>query len=149
LVPGYEAPVYLSWARRNRSDLIRVPEYQPGKEKSTRIEFRSPDPACNPYLAFSVMLAAGLEGIEKEYQAPEPVEENVYEMSDEERERRGIGTLPGSLIEAVHLTEKSEVVRKALGDHVFDAFVQNKRIEWDQYRSQVTDYEIGKYLPIL
>ena len=149
LVPGYEAPVYLSWARRNRSDLIRVPEYQPGKEKATRIEFRSPDPACNPYLAFSVMLAAGLEGIEKGYEAPEPVEENVYEMSDEELERRGIGTLPGSLIEAVHLTEKSEIVRKTLGDHVFNAFIANKRIEWDQYRSQVTDYEIGKYLPIL
>jgi len=149
LVPGYEAPVYLSWARRNRSDLIRVPEYQPGKEKATRIEFRSPDPACNPYLAFSVMLAAGLEGIEKGYEAPEPVEENVYEMSDEERERRGIGTLPGSLIEAVHLTEKSEVVRKALGGHVFDAFIKNKRIEWDQYRSQVTDYELKRYLPIL
>ena len=149
LVPGYEAPVYLSWARRNRSDLIRVPEYQPGKEKATRIEFRSPDPACNPYLAFSVMLAAGLEGIEKGYEAPEPVEENVYEMSDEELERRGIGTLPGSLIEAVHLTEKSEIVRKALGDHVFNAFIANKRIEWDQYRSQVSDYELKKYLPIL
>ncbi len=149
LVPGYEAPVYLSWARRNRADLIRVPEYQPGKEKSTRIEFRSPDPACNPYLAFSVMLAAGLEGIEKGYEAPEPVEENVYEMSEEERERRGIRTLPGSLIEAVQLTEKSEVVRKALGEHVFDAFIKNKKIEWDQYRSQVTDYELQKYLPIL
>jgi glutamine synthetase len=149
LVPGYEAPVYLSWARRNRSDLIRVPEYQPGKEKATRIEFRSPDPACNPYLAFSVMLAAGLEGIEKGYEAPEPVEENVYEMSDEERERRGIRTLPGSLIEAIHLTEKSEVVQKALGGHAFDAFIANKKIEWDQYRSQVTDYELQRYLPIL
>jgi len=149
LVPGYEAPVYLSWARRNRADLIRVPEYQPGKEKATRIEFRSPDPACNPYLAFSVMLAAGLEGVEKGYEAPEPVEGNVYEMSEEERERRGIGTLPGSLIEAVQLTEKSEVVRKALGDHVFHAFIQNKKIEWDHYRSHVTDYELQKYLPIL
>jgi glutamine synthetase len=149
LVPGYEAPVYLSWARRNRSDLIRVPEYQPGREKSTRVEFRSPDPACNPYLAFSVMLAAGLEGIEKGYEPPEPVEENVYEMSEEERERRGINTLPGSLLEAIHLTEQSEVVRKALGDHVFDAFIQNKKIEWDQYRSHVTDFELKKYLPIL
>ena len=149
LVPGYEAPVYLSWARRNRSDLIRIPEYQPGKEKATRIEYRSPDPACNPYLAFSVMLAAGLEGIEKGYEAPDPVEENVYEMSEEERERSGIGTLPGSLLEAVQLTEKSEVVRKALGDHVFEAFIINKKIEWDQYRSHVTEYEIGKYLPIL
>jgi len=149
LVPGYEAPIYLSWARRNRSDLIRVPEYQPGKEKATRIEFRSPDPACNPYLAFSVMLAAGLEGIEKEYEVPEPVEENVYEMSSEERERRGIGTLPGSLIEAIHITEKSELVRKALGNHVFDAFIKNKKIEWDHYRTHVSEYELKRYLPIL
>jgi glutamine synthetase len=149
LVPGYEAPVYLSWARRNRSDLIRIPEYQPGKEKSTRIEFRSPDPACNPYLTFSVMLAAGLEGIEKEYEVPEPVEENVYEMTDEERQRRGIDTLPGNLWEAILLTEKSEVVRKALGEHVFDAFIKNKKIEWDLYRTQVTDYELKKYLPVL
>ena len=149
LVPGYEAPVYLSWARRNRSDLIRIPEYQPGKEKATRIEFRSPDPACNPYLAFSVMLAAGLEGIEKQYEVPEPVEENVYEMTDEERQRRGIGTLPGNLWEAIQCTEESEVVRKALGDHVFDAFIKNKKIEWDLYRAQVTDYELKKYLPVL
>ncbi|MFC1933905.1 glutamine synthetase family protein [Chloroflexota bacterium] len=149
LVPGYEAPVYLSWARRNRSDLIRVPEYRPGKENATRIEFRSPDPTCNPYLAFSVMLAAGLEGIEKGYEAPQPVEENVYEMSEEERKKRGIDTLPASLWEAVQLTEKSEVVRKALGDHVFDAFIKNKKIEWDQYRTQVTEYELKRYLPIL
>lgn len=149
LIPGYEAPVYVSWARRNRSDLIRIPEYQPGKEKATRIEFRSPDPACNPYLAFSVMLAAGLEGIEKQYEIPEPVEENVYEMTNEERERRGIGTLPGSLGNAIELTEGSEVVRKALGDHVLDAFIKNKKIEWDRYRAQVTDYELKKYLPVL
>jgi len=149
LVPGYEAPAYLSWARRNRADLIRIPEYKPGKENATRIEFRSPDPACNPYLAFSVMLAAGLEGIEKGYEVPEPVEENVYEMSDEERQRKGIGTLPASLWEAVQLTKKSEVVRRALGDHIFDAFIKNKKIEWDQYRTQVTDYELKRYLPIL
>jgi glutamine synthetase len=149
LVPGYEAPVYLSWARRNRSDLIRVPEYRPGKENATRIEFRSPDPACNPYLAFSVMLAAGLEGIEKGYEAPEPVEENVYEMSEEERQKRGIDTLPASLWEALQLTGKSELVRKALGDHIFDAFIKNKKTEWDQYRTQVTEYELNRYLPIL
>jgi glutamine synthetase len=149
LVPGYEAPAYLSWARRNRADLIRIPEYKPGKENATRIEFRSPDPACNPYLAFSVMLAAGLEGIEKGYEIPEPVEENVYEMSDEERQRKGISTLPASLWEAVQLTKKSEVVRRTLGDHVFDAFIKNKKIEWDQYRTQVTDYELKRYLPIL
>ena len=149
LVPGYEAPVYLSWARRNRSDLIRIPEYRPGREKSTRIEFRSPDPACNPYLAFSVMLAAGLEGIEKGYEVPEPIEENVYEMSEEERKKRGIDTLPASLQEAILLTEKSELVRKALGDHVFNAFIENKKIEWNQYRIQVTEYELKRYLPIL
>ncbi len=149
LVPGYEAPVYLSWAWRNRADLIRVPEYMPGKEKATRIEFRSPDPACNPYLAFSVMLAAGLEGIEKEYEVPDPVEENVYEMTEEERKRRGIGTLPGNLWEAILLTGKSELVQKALGNHVLNAFIKNKGIEWDQYRSQVSEYELKRYLPIL
>ena len=149
LVPGYEAPVYLSWARRNRSDLIRVPEYRPGREKATRIEFRSPDPACNPYLVFSVMLAAGLEGIEKKYEVPGPIEENVYEMTEEQRQKRGIDTLPASLLEAIQLTEKSEIVRKALGDHLFNAFIANKKIEWNQYRTQVTEYELKKYLPIL
>ena len=149
LVPGYEAPVYLSWASRNRADMIRVPGYKPGKENATRIEFRAPDPACNPYLAFSVMLAAGLEGIAKGYKCPDPVEENVYVMSLEERTRRGIDTLPSSLYDAVQLTEKSELVRKALGDHVFNAFIQNKMIEWDEYRTQVTEWEIKRYLPVL
>jgi len=149
LVPGYEAPVYLSWACRNRADLIRVPEYKPGKEQATRIEFRSPDPACNPYLAFSVMLAAGLDGIEKGYEPPEPVEENVYEMTEEERKKKNIDTLPASLYEAIQLCEKSQLVRKALGEHVFNAFVKNKKIEWDQYRINVTEYEINKYLPVL
>lgn len=149
LVPGYEAPVYLSWARRNRSDLVRVPEYRPGREKATRIEFRSPDPACNPYLAFSVMLAAGLEGIEKGYEVPEPIEGNVYEMSEAERRDRGINTLPSSLLEAVHLTENSELVRKALGEHVFENFIANKKIECDDYRVQVSEYELDRYLPIL
>jgi len=149
LVPGYEAPVYLSWARRNRSDLVRVPEYRPGRENATRIEFRSPDPACNPYLAFSVMLAAGLAGIEQGLEPPAPVEENVYEMTEEERASRGIGTLPASLLEAVQLTEKSDLVREALGDHVFGNFVANKKIEWDDYRIQVTEYELNKYLPVL
>jgi glutamine synthetase len=149
LVPGYEAPVYLSWARRNRSDLIRVPEYRPGREKATRIEFRSPDPACNPYLCFSVMLAAGLEGIEKNMAAPDPIEENVYEMTVQERQERGIGTLPASLLEAIQLTEKSELVKKALGDHVFNSFIENKKREWDDYRINVTEYEMKKYMPIL
>lgn len=149
LIPGYEAPVYISWAQKNRSDLIRVPMYKPGKEEATRIEFRSPDPACNPYLAFSVLLAAGLAGIEEKLKAPEPVEENVYKMSEEERRARKIEMLPGSLSEAIKLTEKSEIARKALGDHVFYHFIENKKLEWDRYRMQVTDYEIDRYLPIL
>ena len=149
LVPGYEAPVYVTWARRNRSDLIRVPQYQPGKERATRIEYRSPDPACNPYLAFSVILAAGLEGVEKEYPLAEPAEENVFQMKPEERAARGIVTLPGSLDEAIVLAEQSEVLKKALGEHVFHSFIQNKKVEWDIYRTQVTDYEVKRYLPIL
>jgi len=149
LVPGYEAPVYLSWARKNRSDMIRIPQYQPGNESATRVEFRTPDPACNPYLAFSVMLAAGLEGIEKEYDLIEPVEENVFEMSKQERKRRGIGNLPGNLFEAITLTENSQLVRDALGDHVFESFIQNKKIEWDQYRIQISEFELERYLPIL
>jgi len=149
LVPGYEAPIYVTWARRNRSDLIRVPEYKPGKESDTRVEFRSPDPACNPYLAFSVMLAAGLEGVEREYELPDPVEENVFEMSEKERIGRGIGTLPRSLWEAIQLTKDSDLVRRCLGDHVFSSFIRNKEIEWNNYRSQVTDYELKRYLPIL
>jgi glutamine synthetase len=149
LVAGYEAPVYVSWARRNRADLIRVPEYIPGKESSTRIEFRSPDPACNPYFAFSVMLAAGLEGIEGEYEVPDAVEQNVYTMTDAERIERGIATLPASLFEAIRLTEESELVRRALGQHVFVAFIKNKKIEWDRYRTQVTEYELQRYLPVL
>lgn len=149
LVPGYEAPVYLSWAQRNRSDLIRVPMYKPGKEEATRIEYRSPDPACNPYLAFAVMLAAGLAGVQEKIEPPEPVEENVYKMSEAEREKRGIRQLPGSLFEAIQLTEKSKVVREALGDHVFNHFIENKKMEWDQYRIQITNYELEKYLPLL
>ncbi len=149
LVPGYEAPVYVSWARRNRSDMIRIPMYQPGKENATRIEFRVPDPACNPYLTFSVLLAAGLEGIEKNYPLGAAIEENVYEMSPEAREKRGINSLPGNLFDAVSATEKSKVVRRALGEHVFNSFVQNKKIEWNEYRTQITAYELKRYLPVL
>jgi len=149
LVPGYEAPVYLSWAQRNRSDLIRVPMYKPGKEEATRVEYRSPDPACNPYLAFAVMLAAGMAGVEEKITPPEPVEENVYKMGPAEREKRGIRQLPGSLLEALQLTEKSKIVREALGDHVFTHFLENKKVEWDNYRIQITSYELEKYLPLL
>ena len=149
LVPGYEAPVYLSWAKRNRSDMIRVPEYRPGKEKATRIELRSPDPACNPYLCFSVMLAAGLKGIEDGLEPPDPIEENVYEMTEKQREARGIRTLPANLADAIALTEKSALVKEALGDHVFNAFIENKKIEWNQYRIHVSKYELDRYLPML
>lgn len=149
LLPGFEAPVYLSWARRNRSDLIRIPEYKPGKEIHTRIEYRSPDSACNPYLAFAVMLAAGLDGIENERPLPPPVEENVFELSAAERAARGIEMLPGSLIEAIEVAEKSAFLREALGDHVFESLIANKRIEWDRYRRHITDFELREYLPIL
>jgi glutamine synthetase len=149
LVPGYEAPVYVAWGRRNRSSLVRVPMYKPGKEKATRAEFRCPDPACNPYLAFAVMLAAGLEGIEKGYEIPEPVEEDIYEMRPAERLKRGIQTLPGSLADAVAATEKSAFVREALGDHIFEKFIANKKIECDRYRVHVSRYEIENYLPVL
>jgi glutamine synthetase len=149
LVPGYEAPCYITWARRNRSDMVRVPEYKPGKETATRIEYRSPDPACNPYLVFSVMLAAGLEGIEKNYPLAEPTEENVFHLNEAERKARGIDVLPGSLIEAIEVAEQSALLRRALGDHVFDSLIANKKIEWDAYRMQVTNYELERYLPIL
>jgi glutamine synthetase len=148
LVPGYEAPVYISWAQRNRSTMIRVPMYKPGKEVATRIEFRAPDPACNPYLAFAVMLAAGLKGVENEYELPEPIEEDIYAMSEEEKDERGIITLPGNLYEALIEVEKSELVKEALGEHIFNKFVENKKIEWDMYRTHVSQYEIDKYMPI-
>jgi glutamine synthetase len=149
LVPGYEAPVYISWALRNRSTLVRVPMYKPGKEKATRIEFRSPDPACNPYLTFAVMLAAGLKGIEKGYELPPPVEEDIFEMSEEARKSHGIESLPGNLLEAIQLTEQSDLVRETLGDHIFQKFIENKKIEWDKYRTHVSQFELEKYLPIL
>ena len=149
LIEGYEAPVYISWARINRSDLIRVPSFREGKEESVRIEYRAPDPSCNPYLAFSVLLAAGLDGIENNYEAPDPVDINVHLLSQEERRRRNIRTLPGSLLEAIQGAENSDLVKRALGPHVFHSFIQNKQIEWSNYRAQVTDYEIKRYLPIL
>ncbi len=149
LVPGYEAPVYTTWAMVNRSDLVRVPAYKPGKESAMRVEYRSPDPACNPYLAFSVMLAAGLEGIEKEYKLPPPSEKNASEMTSEERVKSGIEMLPQDLSQAIELAEGSALVRKALGDHIFEKFIENKKIEWANYRAQVTGYELEKYLTIL
>ncbi|MCH9007256.1 glutamine synthetase [candidate division KSB1 bacterium] len=149
LVPGYEAPVYTTWAVRNRSDMIRIPAYKLGKETATRVELRSPDPACNPYLAFSVMLAAGLEGIEKNYDIIPPVERNVYNLTQAERQELNIGTLPENLFEAIKAMESSEVVKTALGEHVFNTLLENKRLEWETYRAQVTAWEMKKYYPIL
>ncbi len=149
LVPGFEAPVYISWARRNRSALVRVPLYKPEKSQATRAEFRCPDPACNPYLAFATMLAAGLEGIKNNYELPTAIEEDIFEMSAQRRKEVGIESLPGSLGEAIACTENSKLVREALGDHIFENFLENKRIEWDEYRTQVTKWELDKYLPVL
>src|SRR5947209_3470666 len=149
LVPGFEAPVYICWARRNRSALVRVPMYKPGKETATRIEFRSPDPACNPYLAFAVMLAAGLAGIENEYELAPEASNNIYEMSEDERRAAGIESLPEDLYEAIGVAEQPARVRETLGDHVFEYLIRNKREEWDAYRSYVTPYELERYLPVL
>jgi glutamine synthetase len=146
LVPGYEAPVYSAWSRRNRSALVRVPVYEPGEEKATRAELRCPDPSCNPYLAFAAMLHAGLEGIERGYELPPPMERNLYDMTDAEREENIIGTLPKSLDEAVEEMENSPLVRRALGDHVFENYISLKRAEWEDYRVQVTPWEFDRYL---
>jgi glutamine synthetase len=149
LVPGYEAPVYIAWSRRNRSALVRVPHYHPGKEKATRAEFRSPDPACNPYLTFAVMLHAGLEGIEKQYKVPPSMEKNLYHLTDAERKEKGIETLPDSLGQAIAMTEESNLVKKALGDHIFPRFIELKKKEWNDYRIRVPQYELDRYLSIL
>jgi glutamine synthetase len=129
--------------------MIRVPMYKPGKEKATRIEYRSPDPACNPYLAFAVMLAAGMKGVEKKYVLPEPVEEDIFEMDEKAREKAGITSLPGSLYEALSLVSKSKLVRETLGDHIFEKFMENKKVEWDRFRIHVSQYELDRYLPML
>jgi glutamine synthetase len=149
LLPGFEAPVYMSWARRNRSDLIRIPEYKPGREMHTRVEYRSPDPACNPYLVFASMLAAGLDGIENERPLPLPVEENVFEMAPADRKARGIEMLPGSLQEAIEAAESSDFLRNALGAHTFESLVKNKKIEWERFRRHISEFELREYLPIL
>ena len=149
LVPGYEAPVYVAWSRRNRSALVRVPLYHPGKEQATRMELRCPDPACNPYLTFAVLLQAGLEGIEHGYELPEPVEQNLYHLSPEDRQRMGIEQLPESLGEAVELAAASELVLRTLGEHTFNRFVEIKRREWEEYRLDVSQWELDRYLAIL
>ena len=148
LVPGYEAPVYVAWSRRNRSALVRVPLYHPGKEKATRMELRCPDPSCNPYLTFAALLHAGLEGIEHGYELPEPMERNLYDLSPSEREARGIEQLPETLGDAIDAMAHSDLARKALGDHIFSRYVELKREEWDEYRVQVTPWELQTYLSV-
>jgi glutamine synthetase len=147
LVPGYEAPTYLTWGRTNRSALIRVPKVSPGiSVEATRVEVRCPDPSSNTYLAFACMLAAGLDGIEKGLELPDPVEESLYSMAGDRIKERGIKELPGTLIEAIEELEKDEVIGAALGDHVLSHYVEAKREEWDEYRTQVTQWEIDRYL---
>ena len=145
LVPGYEAPVYVCWAHINRSALIRIPRYSPGREQSTRAELRCPDPSCNPYLAFAVMLKAGLDGIKRKLTPPKPVEEDVYAFDEQMLEQRGIETLPGSLGEAIQELEKDKVILNALGLHTTPLYIKAKKKEWDSYRIQVTPWEHERY----
>jgi glutamine synthetase len=149
LVSGYEAPIHMSWARNNRSALVRVPVVKPGRLDSTRIEYRAPDSACNPYLAFAVMLAAGLDGIEQGYELPAEADANLFDLSGEELAAQGIGHLPGSLNEALGLMESSELLADILGEHVFEWFIRNKRAEWVDYKAHVTQFELDRYLPLL
>jgi glutamine synthetase len=149
LVPGYEAPVYVAWSQRNRSALIRIPLYKPGNEQATRAEIRCPDPACNPYLTFAALLHAGLEGIEKGYELAPPMEQNLYHLTAEQRRERGIVGLPETLGEAIDELAQSDLARKALGPHIFDRYVELKRGEWNEYRVQLTRWELDKYLAVL
>jgi len=146
---GGEAPSYISWGHNNRSALVRVPMYKPSKGNSTRVEFRSIDSACNPYLAFALMLAAGMKGIEGAYELPPGAEDDVWSLTDAQRHDLGIDPLPQSLGQAIAAMEKSELVAETLGEHVFEFFLRNKRAEWEEYRSQVTPFELDRYLPVL
>ena len=148
LVPGYEAPTRVTWAMRNRADLIRVPAFKPGREASRRVEYRSPDAACNPYLVFALLLAAGLEGIKHNYDVPTPVS-GIHQMTNDELEAAGIDVLPADLNEAIRAARDSELARRVLGDVLFEKFLANKTIEWENYRSQVHEYELERYLSIL
>jgi glutamine synthetase len=148
LVPGFEAPVYIGWANTNRSALIRVPAVRPHKRVATRVELRCPDPSCNPYLAFATMLASGLDGIENNLPLPEPVEENLYHLTEEDLERRGVGTLPSTLGEAVQELQKDSVVREALGEHIYTHLVDAQKQEWDAFRKHVSAWERERYLEI-
>ena len=146
---GGEAPAYLTWGHNNRSALVRVPMYKPSKGNSTRVELRSLDSACNPYLAFAVILAAGLKGIEEGYELPPEAEDDVWSLTSAERRALGIQPLPSSLSDAIHVMEDSELVAQTLGEHTFDFFLRNKRQEWADYRGTVTPFELERYLPRL
>jgi glutamine synthetase len=147
LIVGYEAPTFVTWAHNNRSALVRIPSTKSGKQSSTRVEYRAPDPACNPYLAFSLILAAGLKGIEEGYELPREASANLFELTPEEVAAEGIKPLPQSLSDAVDVMETSELVAEALGEHIFEWFLRNKRAEWFDYKSQVTQFELDRYLP--
>jgi glutamine synthetase len=146
LVVGYEAPIYKAWARNNRSVIVNVPPIRRGDAESARLEFRAPDPACNPYLAFSVILAAGLKGVEEGYDLPAEVSANLYQLTAEEHMAEGIDTLPQSLSDALDVMERSELMADALGEHVFEWFIRNKRNEWMEYKTHVTQFELDRYL---
>jgi len=145
LVRGYEAPVYICWGQRNRSALIRVPKYSEGREKSTRLELRNPDPSCNPYLAFALMLAAGFDGIENKIEPPDPVEEDVYGFDDRKLAKFYIKTLPTDLGEAIEEFKKSKLMREALGEHAFNKYVEIKTTEWNEFQRSITDWELNRY----
>ena len=149
LVGGFDAPIYETWARNDQTALVRIPMTKKGKADSTRIEYRSPDPACNPYLAFSMILAAGLAGIENNYELPAEMGADVLHMSEAQRRRSGVRRLPRNLSEALRAMEESELAHKALGDHVFEWFLRNKHREWARYDSHVSRYELEEYLPVL
>jgi glutamine synthetase len=149
LVPGFEAPVYVAWSQRNRSALVRIPLYKPGSEQATRAELRCPDPACNPYLTFAALLHAGLEGIARGYELAAPMDTNLYHLTPEDRVERGIVSLPETLGEAIDEFSHSDLMRRAFGDHIFDAYVKLKRAEWDDYRVQLTQWEHDRYLSVL
>ena len=146
LVVGYEAPVYIAWGQKNRSALIRIPRISPSSPNSTRCELRSPDPTCNPYLSFALMIAAGLEGMRKKLDPPAPVNENIFGFSDEEAVNKGVSTLPGSLDHALHFFEKDELVKETLGEHTFRMFKAAKEAEWMEYKATVSAWELEKYL---
>jgi len=148
LVSGFEAPVYVTWASMNRSALLRVPKWFKGKEEAARIELRCPDPSCNPYLAFAVMLSAGIDGIRNNLEPPEPIEENIYQLDDESRVKKNINTLPTSLLEALEELKKDTLLQDVLGEHLYERYIDVKTKEWDEFKKQVTGWEIDTYLDI-